>query len=166
MTNLLQSISGGGSLPSVSLGVSELLVPPLGGVAFLAHSFLAYELLCDFIAIPSIGGVLTAETKPGWEVHLHHTELSPAIAMSRPEEKAVSDFSPLLHRSRELEWRRTHGETLRTFPGQWIVLEGEEIIAHGRDPVELVSEARRRGIRVPYIFFVETQTEEVVRMGL
>jgi len=46
------------------------------------------------------------------------------------------------------------------------VLEGEEIIAYGRDPVELVSEAKRRGIRVPYIFFVETQTEEVVRMGL
>ena len=37
-------------------------------------------------------------------------------------------------RNRELEWRRTHPEILKSFENQWVVLEGEEIIAHGPNP--------------------------------
>jgi Family of unknown function (DUF5678) len=70
------------------------------------------------------------------------------------------------HRSRELEWCRTHTEVLRQFAGQWIVLEGEEIVAHRDDPLQVVAEARAKGIRVPYIFYVEDTNENVVRMGL
>ena len=70
------------------------------------------------------------------------------------------------HRSRELEWCRTHAEVLRQFAGQWVVLEGEEIVAHGKELVQIVSEARARGIRVPYVFYVEDLDERVVRMGL
>lgn len=68
--------------------------------------------------------------------------------------------SPTLgHRTRELEWRRTHGEVLRNFAGQWVVLEGEEIVAHGKDPQQVVVEARAKGIRVPYIFYVGKPTD-------
>lgn len=70
-------------------------------------------------------------------------------------------------RRRELEWRRAHGEVLRAFAGQWVVLEGEEIVAHGDDPATLAAAARVRGIQVPYIFYVEpTRDKDVVRMGL
>ncbi len=57
-------------------------------------------------------------------------------------------------RTRELEWRRTHGEVLRNFAGQWIVLEGEEIATYGKDPQQVIVAARAKGIRVPYIFYV------------
>jgi len=70
------------------------------------------------------------------------------------------------HRSRELEWCRTHAEVLRQFAGQWVVLEGEEIIAHGEEPLQIVAEARAKGIQVPYIFYVEDTDAKVVRMGL
>lgn len=70
------------------------------------------------------------------------------------------------HRSRELEWRRTHVDILRAFSGQWVALEGEEIIAHGTDPLRVVARAREKGISVPYIFRVETQHDNVVRIGL
>jgi hypothetical protein len=63
------------------------------------------------------------------------------------------------HRARELEWRRTHREVLRNFAGQWVVLEGEEIVAHGKDPQQVVVEARAKGIRVPYIFYVGKPTD-------
>jgi len=69
-------------------------------------------------------------------------------------------------RERELEWRRTHAETLRQFENEWVALEGEEIIAHNRDPVQVFEEARRRGIRSPYIFYVEPTDENIVRIGL
>jgi Family of unknown function (DUF5678) len=62
------------------------------------------------------------------------------------------------HRTRELEWRRTHREVLRNFAGQWVVLEGEEIVTHGKDPQQVVIEARAKGIQVPYIFHVGEPT--------
>lgn len=73
------------------------------------------------------------------------------------------------HRSRELAWRNTHMGTLRAFSGQWVALEGEEIVAHGSDPVGVVNEARRAGVALPYVFYVESPEvagEEVIRVGL
>lgn len=70
------------------------------------------------------------------------------------------------HRSRELEWARTHKEVLRQFAGQWVVLEGEELVTHGNNPLQVVTEARAKGVQVPYIFRVEIAAENEVRMGL
>jgi len=69
-------------------------------------------------------------------------------------------------RNRELEWRRTHAETLKSFENEWVVLEGDQIIAHGNDPVQVINEAKSKGVRTPYIFFVEPKRENVVIMGL
>lgn len=70
------------------------------------------------------------------------------------------------HRARELAWRRNNEGALARFAGQWVVLEGSEIVAHGQDPTQLVIEARAKGIRVPYVFFVEPRNDDVVRIGL
>ncbi len=70
------------------------------------------------------------------------------------------------HRSLELEWRRTHKDILQEFIGMWVVLEGEGLVAVGGDPAQVVTEARARGIQVPYLFYVEREDEDVVRMGL
>ncbi len=69
-------------------------------------------------------------------------------------------------RSREQEWRRSHGDLLRTYAGQWVVLEGEEIVAHGDSMTRLVEQARAQGIRIPYVFFVEESRPNVVTIGL
>jgi len=69
-------------------------------------------------------------------------------------------------RERELEWRSTHVETLRQFENEWVVLEGEEIIAHGSDAAQVIREAKSRGIKTPYIFFVEQESDDFVRIGL
>jgi hypothetical protein len=62
------------------------------------------------------------------------------------------------HRSQELNWRKANAERLRReFLGKWIVLEGDQIVACGSDPAQLAAEARRRGIRSPYIFRVEQE---------
>lgn len=70
------------------------------------------------------------------------------------------------HRQREHEWRHSHQEFLLTFAGQWVVLEGEEIVAHGKDPVRLVELAREKGVEVPYVFYVDPPRPGVVRIGL
>jgi hypothetical protein len=69
-------------------------------------------------------------------------------------------------RERELEWRRSHAMELRQYENQWVVLEGEEIIAHSADAAQAIKQARSRGIRTPYVFFVEPQSDNSIRMGL
>lgn len=69
-------------------------------------------------------------------------------------------------RARELAWRRAHEDELQAYAGQWVVLEGEEIIAHGEDPVSVVERARSQGVHVPYVFYVEEYSSDVVLMGL
>lgn len=69
-------------------------------------------------------------------------------------------------RDREAAWRRAHELELRELAGQWVIVEGEELIAHGPDLPAIVASARARGIRVPYVFFVEQSDESVVKLGL
>jgi hypothetical protein len=69
-------------------------------------------------------------------------------------------------RDRELEWRRTNVATLRQYENEWVVLEVENIVAHGADPAHVIQEAKRRGVLKPYIFFVERNAESIVRIGL
>lgn len=73
---------------------------------------------------------------------------------------------PPSHRHREIEWLRTHAAELRPHVGEWVVLEGEEIIAHGADAQEVVAEARRRGIKMPYVFYVEPGEPGIAKLGL
>jgi hypothetical protein len=71
------------------------------------------------------------------------------------------------HRRREMEWIRTHTDVLRRYAREWVCLEGEQIVAHGRDVVRVVASARRKGVKIPYVFYVEEpRGEDAVYMGL
>ena len=67
---------------------------------------------------------------------------------------------------RENAWRRTHEAELAAYAGQWVVLEGETIVAHGTEPARLIEKAKGQGVQIPYIFYVEELTPDVVMMGL
>jgi hypothetical protein len=69
-------------------------------------------------------------------------------------------------REREIEWRRNHPEQLREFENQWVALEGEQLIAHGTDPAEVIKKARALGIKRPYVFFVEQKKDNFITFGL
>jgi uncharacterized protein DUF5678 len=63
--------------------------------------------------------------------------------------------SPYGSRVIENEWLQKHPEKLRACVGEYVMVEGEEIVAHSKEPAELVRVAKERGIKIPYIFFVE-----------
>lgn len=70
-------------------------------------------------------------------------------------------------REREDAWCRAHPEVLKRHAGQWLVVEGEELVAHGEDPASVVRRARDRGVvAIPYVFFVEPPRRGVVKLGL
>jgi Family of unknown function (DUF5678) len=84
----------------------------------------------------------------------------------QPPRLDVGHSVPSPFRKREIEWRRTHAIALRQYENQWVVLEGEEIIAHSSDAAQAIRQAKSRGIRTPYIFFVEPESDRSVRIGL
>ena len=94
--------------------------------------------------------------------------------LSPPEAANIQEFflvdrvpSPTpSFRVRELAWRRAHPEAFTGHQNEWVVLEGEEIIAHSADAADVIRHAKARGIRTPYIFFVEPEADNFVRIGL
>lgn len=53
-----------------------------------------------------------------------------------------------------LKWIDEHR---REFDGQFVVLEGDKLIAHGENPKELYEIARSKGIRSPFIKRVKAE---------
>jgi hypothetical protein len=44
------------------------------------------------------------------------------------------------------------------YGGQWVAFDGEQLICHGSNR-EVLAEARRRGVKVPYVAYVEPLDE-------
>jgi hypothetical protein len=58
-------------------------------------------------------------------------------------------------REAENKWMVSHREELQRYRGEWVVLEGEEVISHAVNPFDAVVEAKNKGIKVPYIIFID-----------
>jgi hypothetical protein len=84
-----------------------------------------------------------------------------------PSQERELGLPALNSREREIAWRHLHQEELqRRFAGQWVVLEGEEIVAHSEDAAEAVEDARAKGVAVPFVFYVDRPRPGVFRLGL
>lgn len=120
------------------------------------------------LASPAFGTVFLALTNAHASFDFsapHRGVMIAGVATSAPSEAEANRLSSG-HRAKELEWRRTHRDVLRAYAHQWVVLQGDEIVAHGTDPSQVVGEARARGVTVPYIFRVEADQATVVKIGL
>jgi hypothetical protein len=71
------------------------------------------------------------------------------------------------HRQREFEWIETHADEMRRLAGEWVVLEGDQLVAHGKNAARVFATAKRKGIAVPFVFYVEPPAVEgTVHIGL
>jgi hypothetical protein len=114
----------------------------------------------------AIGGLGFFAVTPSW-INLFGVREVPSGLLQRAEPESGTRVFTGGYRAREQEWRRNHADDLRAFQHEWVVLEGEQIVAHGRDPVRVVEEARALGVRNPYVFFVESSDQEdLVFIGL
>jgi hypothetical protein len=55
---------------------------------------------------------------------------------------------------------------LEAYAGQWVVLQNERVIEHGRHLTQIVDKARSRGIRCPRVLFVEPSRARTAWLGL
>lgn len=108
----------------------------------------------------ALARIVASETVPLGEV------VGVALGSGEAATRA-SDRSKPTRRDRELEWLRRHQEEIRVLAGQWVVIEGEAIVAVGRDPLEAVQDARRKGVQVPFVCRIEHErSKDVVNIGL
>ncbi len=64
-----------------------------------------------------------------------------------------------------MQWMETHPQDLRACAGEWVVLAPSGILAHGKDYLQVRTEAISRGIVSPFIFRVP-ELDTAVYMGL
>jgi hypothetical protein len=62
------------------------------------------------------------------------------------------------YRSREMTYYLEHPERFEHLIGQWVAVEGQNIVAYGPDTAEVVSQARLKGVKVPFVFLVESKS--------
>ena len=60
-------------------------------------------------------------------------------------------LSPSRDRSREIEWLRTNRAK---YPDQWVVIEGDQLIAADPDALKAYHSAKAAGIEVPFLINV------------
>lgn len=66
----------------------------------------------------------------------------------------------------ELRWLSENQTQLNAYGGQWLILEGDRMVAHGTDYLEVLREARDKGVVVPFAYRVPESEGAVVWMGL
>lgn len=85
----------------------------------------------------------------------------------QPSEERERHLPEVKNRDRELAWRHAHRDELqRRFAGEWVVIEGEEVMAHSGDAARAMEQARAKGVAVPFVFYVDPPQPNVVHIGL
>ena len=69
-------------------------------------------------------------------------------------------------RGEEWAWRAKNQREQARLVGNWLVVEGSELITYDPDPVRAVERARSLGILVPYLFYLDPAVGSGAQMGL
>ena len=97
--------------------------------------------------VSAIGSQIIDKSSPGSGLSI--------CAGKPPGSTAARGVAAQDHRSRELNFCAEHPEVFAKLVGQWVALEGETIVASGESLAPVVAAARKRGIKVPFVFRVE-----------
>lgn len=78
------------------------------------------------------------------------------VTVTELPHKPVPDAPIDPHRFQEQEWIRVHGSGYR---GQWVALQGSELISHGPKGRAVRDEARAKGIQHPLMVHLPDETD-------
>lgn len=69
-------------------------------------------------------------------------------------------------RAIEMEWMNKHPEKLRPYAGEYVVVEGTKVVAHSADVGKAIDTAKRKGIKIPFVLFLEPAKPNTFHVGL
>lgn len=121
----------------------------------------ATNLLVDYVCTRNIGGHPwldeLCKIRPTI-IALFDDPFTTAPALATKVETSEFQKPPtVLSRRTEVEWLSSHATELANYQGQWIAIEGNEIVAYGSDEVEVEIRAREKGIKVPFLVRVPSK---------
>ena len=70
------------------------------------------------------------------------------VATITDEMRPRTTFNP---RTQERQWLRANSGR---YPGKWLVIEGDTLVAEGEDAVAVLQQARERGVAIPFLMHV------------
>jgi len=59
----------------------------------------------------------------------------------------------------ELDWLEENAEELGRHQGEWLLIQGRELLAHSRDFADIRIAIRERKIDCPFVYYVPTDEE-------
>ena len=93
-------------------------------------------------------------------IELFSDPFTTAPALDTKAETAEFQKPPIVvSRQKEVEWLSSNARDLSSYEGQWIALEGTEIVAWGSDEVEVEMQARQKGIKVPFLIRIPSKDD-------
>ncbi|MEP7342885.1 MAG: DUF5678 domain-containing protein [Acidobacteriota bacterium] len=69
-----------------------------------------------------------------------------------PEGRLIRTDAPFIDRTKEDEWLAKHR---REYPGEWLALMGDQLVAHGREFRAVLAKARELGYPRAILVYVE-----------
>ena len=77
---------------------------------------------------------------------------------SRPGSPDATDIAAVPDPARRLEQRWLH-QHREEYAGQWVALDGDRLLSHGSDGRQVLGEARRACVDIPFVVRVESSDE-------
>ncbi len=74
----------------------------------------------------------------------------------RATQEAAQGGAPDPRRRREMRWIEEHRDE---YAGQYVALDGDRLIAHGPDGRQVLAEARKAGMTIPFVARIESADE-------
>ena len=69
-------------------------------------------------------------------------------------------------RAEEMRWLWDHEKELNeNYPGEWLALDGPRLVAHGRDLLQVIEEAKAKGVENPFFSSVRAKEYQGRRVG-
>ncbi len=86
------------------------------------------------------------------------TEASPTnrCQQTTPDQKEVQGELPDPRRRCEMQWIEEHRDE---YAGQYVALDGDRLISHGPDGRHVLAEARKAGMKIPFVARIESDDE-------
>ena len=58
--------------------------------------------------------------------------------------------------SQEDEWLKKNRQA---YIGKWVVLDGQRLVGYGEKPTDIVSQARKEGVKIPFVVFINDDSK-------
>jgi len=91
------------------------------------------------------------------------TEESPTNGRQQTgsDQKEAKGELPDPRRRREMRWIEEHRAE---YAGQYVALDGDRLVGHGPDGRQVLAEARKAGMKVPFVARIESDDEPPYRL--